>query len=67
VFPACAVTCAQRAKTVSDVSGEQNETKVVIPLPNLPPSVPRPEWVKSQQVDPSLSGLLTSILPESEF
>uniref|UniRef100_A0AAQ4RE84 Gypsy retrotransposon integrase-like protein 1 n=1 Tax=Gasterosteus aculeatus aculeatus TaxID=481459 RepID=A0AAQ4RE84_GASAC len=66
VFPACAVTRAQRAKTVSDIGGEQSETKVVIPLPDLPPSVPRLEWVESQQVDPSLSGLLTNVLPESE-
>lgn len=68
VFPVRAMTHGQRASAGSDsASGERETTTFVIPLPDLPPSVARVEWVKSQQVDQSLSSVLTSVLPVSEL
>ena len=66
VFPACAVTRAQsRAGTAPDPpaplrSGGKGD--YVVSLPDLPPSVPRAEWVKSQHTDPSLSKQFDSVL-----
>ena len=44
-------------------SGSNGECEFVVPLPDLPPSVSREEWVESQQADPTLSALLAGVLP----
>lgn len=69
-FPVCAVMRAQVRTVVapdSPISGEKRESEYVVPLPDLPLSIPREEWVKSQQADPSLSNLLDSVLSEGEM
>ena len=47
-------------------SGGNRECEFVVPLPDLPPSVSREEWVESQQSDPTLSALLDGVLPEDK-
>lgn len=68
VFPVCAVTRAQsRAATSNPPASVGKEAECVVSLPDLPPSVPREEWVKSQRADPSLSTLLECVLPGGEI
>lgn len=69
VFPACTMTCAQSRKESSldppGSGGSDGEVLIehVVPLPDLPSSVSREDWVKSQRADSSLSSLRDEVQP----
>lgn len=66
VFPVCAVTRAQiRKKSADPHVSECSKSNVVhaVSLPDLPSSVSKEDWVRSQRDDSSLSALWTELLP----
>lgn len=70
VFPACAVTWAQNSKgstleLLQSWCRQSGVSEYVVPLPELPSSVSRQDWVK--KADSSLSGLWDRVLPANEI